>query len=378
MLSTDSNGMMCRQNQLLDYLSTCCGDASVDVLAVADNPSSFQRRLGSDGLRCQVLSLPKQKSKQTLYRIWLLFNQLLSAKAGMLPDFYTPSLLPIHKSFANGYDLIVCFYPWLYILLGLDRFGPKVVVDTGDVMGGRYKRIGFRRWISISKHDERRILRSNARCIAISEIDRDAFIKEYDVELPIVPYLPRNHCDLAALSAQSVDVRRVGFFAARGALNAKTLADVLLEPVVSGLAVRGAKLVLAGGVCNELSPSQKALCGRWGVEVMGYVKSEIDFYKQVDVCLNPVGPSTGMKIKSVEALLAGRVLVATEWGSDGTLERVFKGGIRRLQWPLNHSELIDFCLQEDRRSGNDRTAASRLWASDVFERSSRYILKSVT
>ena len=56
-------------------------------------------------------------------------------------------------------------------------------------------------------------------------------------------------------------------------------------------------------------------------DIIGLVDDLDDFYRQIDIAINPMVGGTGLKIKSLEALSYGKALLATEdamVGIDGT------------------------------------------------------------
>jgi hypothetical protein len=55
--------------------------------------------------------------------------------------------------------------------------------------------------------------------------------------------------------------------------------------------------------------------------------------------VNPIGRSTGVKIKSVETLITGRSLITTQWGADPGLRAAFPGQIRYTEWPVDPAAL---------------------------------------
>ena len=55
--------------------------------------------------------------------------------------------------------------------------------------------------------------------------------------------------------------------------------------------------------------------------------------------MNLTGPSTGAKIKSIEALIHGKNLVTTPYGADTFTREIFSQNIFNVGWPLNEREL---------------------------------------
>ena len=47
-------------------------------------------------------------------------------------------------------------------------------------------------------------------------------------------------------------------------------------------------------------------------DIIGHVEDLDDFYRQIDIAINPMVGGTGLKIKSLEALSYGKALLATK------------------------------------------------------------------
>ena len=88
----------------------------------------------------------------------------------------------------------------------------------------------------------------------------------------------------------------IGYLASNNAANAEAL-SWFLEFVWKEFALANpdAKLVIAGTVCDSLSGSHAS------IDVLGSVNKCVDFYRRVDVVVNPVQFGTGLKIKNLEA-----------------------------------------------------------------------------
>jgi hypothetical protein len=81
-----------------------------------------------------------------------------------------------------------------------------------------------------------------------------------------------------------------------------------------------ARLVLAGRLCEIVQEEQR------NVHLLGWVRDEIDFYKQIHLVVNPAIRGTGLKIKCVEALAHGRPVASLPVGVEG-LEDAIGGPI---------------------------------------------------
>lgn len=73
------------------------------------------------------------------------------------------------------------------------------------------------------------------------------------------------------------------------------------------------KLVIGGSICTEL----KWLNEKPGIELLGYVGDPADFYRLGDVVINPTFSGAGLKIKTIEAISFGKVVVSHPHSVEG-------------------------------------------------------------
>lgn len=334
---TVDNGMMQRQYQWLQMLS---GEfpGKVDLLSLNSSPKTARAWLAARNLKINVLDGPFAIAARLNALAWYAGGTLLCNKLRWLDSFQFLLHTPIPKHWVHRYNLIICYYAWNYHLLRLGRANRRVLIDLGDVMANRHERTGARRWISLSQDDEREIIEGAGRCLAISDGDVQEFERLYRVKLPIVPFVPANSDGLLALKPNQ-DKNVIGFIGAPSYLNEQILALLAEEQFLRKIGEAGLRLIVAGGICNTCDPELLLRLRAGGAEVIGPVSNILEFYDSVALVLNPVGPSTGVKIKSVEALMAGRLLITTRWGSDRTLEQQFPRQIFIINWPVTPVEL---------------------------------------
>jgi hypothetical protein len=222
--------------------------------------------------------------------------------------------------------------------LRLERASGKVIADLADIMADRHERMGTRRWISITAKEEAAIFHSGARCLAVSEADAEEFKKLYGVRPGVVNYVPPEWRELVELTTQERPPR-IGFMGATSYVNEEIMRLLAHPEFLSCISQLGIELVVAGGICKTVDPSVLRTLAAGGARILGTVSSIVDYYRQISVMLNPVGPSTGVKIKSIETLIAGRTLITTCWGVDPTLHDAFPGQIVCTDWPIDPANL---------------------------------------
>ena len=334
------------QHQLLAALCSIYGD-SVDLLSLGAPVTTAQRWLDEKGLRVNVVHGVFPLLAYLNATLWYGGGAVLCNKLRCIDRFYFPLRTPLPRSWVDRYSVIVCYYPWAHRLLRLDRAGGKVVVDMGDIMADRHERVGTRRWITMAVKDEKAVFHSGAKCIAVSAADAEEFEKLYGVRPDVVNFVPPESQELIALAAQERP-QSVGFMGAPSHVNEAILGLLAHPEFLECLRQAGIQFVVAGGICHTADPSVLRALESGGARILGRVPSTVDYYRQIGVTLNPVGPSTGVKIKSIETLVAGRTLITTQWGVDASLYRTFPGQIAYTDWPVDPKALARLTVEAAR------------------------------
>jgi hypothetical protein len=351
------NGMARRQQQVLDALCDIY-PGSVDVLSLAASFAKSSIWLQDKGLKVNLLRGIYPFFARWNATLWYGGGVILCNKMQWTDYFRFPVRTPMARKWFRRYALIVCFYPWLHRLLGLERGGDKVIVDTGDIMANRHERTDARRWINMTAEDERDVLESGSRCLAISQDDADEFRRLYGVQLPVVSFVPPDHEELLRI-APCKRPPRVGFMGAPSYVNEEILRALSDPCFLKCLSSNGIELFIAGGICRTAAPTVLAALEMGGAKILGRISSTIDYYRQISVTVNPVGPSTGVKIKSVETLVAGCSLITTRWGADAVLAAAFPGQITYVEWPVDAKRLGEMCVASVSRSNPGNCDAAK-------------------
>lgn len=364
-----SNGMTQHQATLLAEMARLFDH--LDVLSLFASPRRAKAWIERWGVRAAVLHGPFAHAARANALLWQAAGTLLACKLGWTAHFPFLVTTPLPHGMARRYDRIFCYYPWGVILLGLDRFGDAVSVNLGDVMAERHARIGMRRWISLSRRDEQRVVYTPIRNAAISQFDADEFSRLYDVVLPVIPSVPPHHGDLVAL-ASTARPRAAGFFASgANAINIATLSAIAAPKFLETLRAAGIGFVLGGSICQDAPEAVLAALKAGGAQLLGRVASPVEFYRAIGAMVAPVGPSSGLKMKSVETLLSGRGLITTRWGSDAVFDG-FAGQVFVLDWPPDPGVMARAVIAALADTTSDRSAAAQRYvdgALGAFERS---------
>jgi len=357
------NGMSKRQYQALSSLCSKYGEA-VDLLALAASAAAARCWLRERRLQANVLNGAYALAARLNSALWYGIGVIFCNKLRVINCFHFPFRTPLPRAWIDRYELIVCFYAWPFHLLELARAGEKVVVDTGDVMANRHERIGKRRWVSLSAAHEATLLRAHGKCVAISESDALEFERLYGVRPPVLPFIPPEHAALMQL-ADSTLPQRAGFLGAPSYVNEQILRLLAEPPFLDCLRAAGVELLIAGGICRTMDRSVLGALAKGGARIVGSADCLVDYYRQIGATVNPVGPSTGAKIKSIETLVAGRSLITTRWGVDAALAEAFPGQVQFIDWPVSPAKLGELCVGALRTGGAGRRATSETYVREV-------------
>ena len=197
--------------------------------------------------------------------------------------------------------------------------GPVVkVLETHDIFSGRKEmlaELGVAPEFFYTLPDQEQIAFNRADIvIAIKDSEAKLIGQRTARDVVTLPFytetdIPPNG---AAMRPPAPDVLRVGFIGADNQVNIANTQRFLdtyerYERVYSP----PMEIVIAGGVCRHLTPRGET------VRLAGRVADIREFYDNIDVVVVPLSRSTGIKIKTGEALAQQVPIVATSNGFDG-------------------------------------------------------------
>ncbi|MCR0982464.1 glycosyltransferase family 4 protein [Roseomonas populi] len=224
-----------------------------------------------------------------------------------LDDWFPPDVEAAVAALADAarYDLVLVEYVFLSRALELFPPGTLRVLDTHDVFADRHLRlralglpVGF---FHTTREEEARGLDRADLVLAIQDDERAVF--EAMTRSPVVTlgFLP----EAEPLDSGAHEEMRIGYFGSGNPLNGHALTRFMGALDLTALREAGAALHVAGGASRFAGPA------RPGVVPMGGVGRPEDFYRAVDLVVNPHEGGTGLKIKTVEALAHGRPVIGT-------------------------------------------------------------------
>lgn len=222
---------------------------------------------------------------------------------------------------AGYYRTVIINYAWLAnirkLLTPVERAGVTWICDTHDVQfvrnasdndrERRFFRCGDR-----EKEHELEVLRSFDKVLAISESDKEVLVAGLGPEKVI--FIPTGF-DYSLGEPRLPDAEQpvFGFIGRKMRANEKSFREILTEwwPAIHRR-WPGATLKVAGTICESEACDPSNLPK--GVILEGLVPDLAAWYRSFDVSLNPVLVQGGINFKSVEGLMACKLLVTNSLG----------------------------------------------------------------
>lgn len=246
--------------------------------------------------------------------------------ARRLADFRSPLLVRRWNALLKKLQpkIVIVEYVTLAYLVAdqASRVDATYAVDTHDILSSRCEQFrdhGFDHWVELTAEEESAALRLFDLVIAIEAEEAVRFGELVDDQrlVVIAGHPVAGHVCPPATASDDVTV---GYFASDNAANRHALAWFFenVWPEVHRKLPQ-VEFLIAGTIGETLRG--EALPDQ--VTLLGSVDQPIDFYRAVDVVVNPIQFGTGLKIKNLEALAFGRPLVTTAHGGAGMSDSEF-------------------------------------------------------
>jgi len=218
----------------------------------------------------------------------------------------------------NGFDIRLVLFNYIFQSKALELLPRHVrkVLLTHDRMSDRHKLFDLhgmqREFFYTTPEEEGAALRRADEIIAVQADEAEFFRSISDRPVHIVRQFFPPRMDVMP---QSLHLRRIGYMGSNNLINYESIhnfATLFRKQQITG---RPLTLVIAGGVSDRI----RDLAGH-GIEIIGRLERLEDFYRSVDLVINPMMFGTGLKIKTVEALSFGAPIVSTRAGMSGIVE----------------------------------------------------------
>ena len=234
-----------------------------------------------------------------------------------IDDWYDPTITEKICSLlrARTFDVVFCEYIFQSKVLELFPAKCVRVIDAHDRFGGRaelLKRNGIAPDFFYTSPEQEAIALNRADLvIAIQEEEAEYYRSITSAEVVVIGHIIDTPDWQWSIPSQG-DRLRIGYFGSGNSLNCKSV-NAFIEAYAGNLElVAKSKLILAGSICDRVE-----LPIHIQTMVMGRIDDIADFYRAIDVAVNPMIDGTGLKIKTVEAINFGIPIVSTVSGSDG-------------------------------------------------------------
>lgn len=218
----------------------------------------------------------------------------------------------------NAFDIRMVLFNYIFQSKALERLPQHVrkVLLTHDRMSDRHKLFDMhgmqREFFYTNPEEEGAALRRADELIAVQADEAEFFRSISGRPVHVVRQVFPPRMDVVP---QSLHLRRIGYLGSNNLINYESVRSFVMLFRKHQIAGRPLTFVIAGGVCDRI----RDLAGD-GIEIIGRVERLEDFYKSVDLVINPMMFGTGLKIKTIEALSFGAPLVSTRAGMSGISE----------------------------------------------------------
>lgn len=207
-------------------------------------------------------------------------------------------------------DMVLCNYVFYSKVLELFDEGVTKVIDTHDIVSNRNylleKKLGYRDFFFTSPKSEQKALDRAHLVLSIKE-DESSWFKC----LSPTPVLTIGHLEPEPeeVKPREIDYNniRLGFIGSANPINCKNLESFLDTYLTTyGEDTEQFTFVVGGKICQVID-------GRFHdrIHLLGMVDNVSEFYEQVDIVVLPFEFSTGLKIKTVEALAWDKPCIGT-------------------------------------------------------------------
>ena len=205
-----------------------------------------------------------------------------------------------------SFDVCVVNYVWFSKVLDVIPEQTYKVIDTHDVFGDRHivaKEAGLAPvWFYTTKELEAYALERADLVLAIQDEEKTYFQSITETPVAVMGYC----VPFQPLVTQSKDKIVIGYIGSGNPFNVESLRVFQKAVMKKPELMQKFSFLLGGTVCKAFSQFNEIF------DVIGLVDDLDEFYRLIDIAINPMVGGTGLKIKSLEALSYGKALLATE------------------------------------------------------------------
>ena len=209
----------------------------------------------------------------------------------------------------NNFNIIILNYIWLTKVFNY-LSGVKKILFTHDVFSDRFKRTGIR-WFSVSPAEEAKALDRCDLVLAIQDLESKYFGSITNTKI-ITSYSPVQY-----KSTQICNNKTILFLAGPNDYNTEGLVHFInnIWPKIKK-EFPDLKLLIGGGICKRPEIQNKGE----DIELLGKINDLQNFYSKGDIFINYVFEGAGLKIKNIEVLSYGKIVVCHSHNIEGIFQ----------------------------------------------------------
>jgi len=256
-------------------------------------------------------------------------TKVLRTKVYDIDDFYPDGLEERVTEIVqeNKITSIITNYVWTSKVFK-SLHNVKKVLYTHDMFTERQSLTGMN-FFSTSRRQEALALERADVVISIQEKESE-FFRKISTKPILTGFSPSDQYILPLSFTKDIL-----FFAGANELNIQGICYFIKE--VLPLLIKkdsSLRLLIGGGICKKLKVD-----GNSSVKLVGGFENPKDFYELGDIVINPVRSGTGLKIKTIEALSFGKIVVSLEHGVEGLFDQI-NAPVRVVESDIEFAETI--------------------------------------
>ncbi len=235
-----------------------------------------------------------------------------------IDEWWDPALEIYLKSIfkSRDYDVVIVNYTWLSKALELVPDGILKVLDTHDKFSDRRLLLeanGISKEYFHTTESEEKVGISRADLIWAIKDEEKAFFESLNTgkHIETLIYIDEYRDSTGIL--ENTGYLTAGFIGARNNINKVNIVNFINVSVpIFEKYLAPVKIKIAGSVCDDLEAIDSSY-----FDIVGRVQSVNDFYDDVDLAIVPMEFSTGLKIKSGEAISYSKPLISHKHAMEG-------------------------------------------------------------
>lgn len=254
----------------------------------------------------------------------------------------------------------VLFANYIWTARGFAAVATTSAADLHDIHSDRHKRLGVKTWVDLEPSDEVGRLRECDLAISIAK-EEYLLLRSVVDNVVFLPYWP-----MQVESPASIDRARAAVFVgSMNAVNSDALENISRFGLIDVFRSLRIEIWICGAICSSETARDLAKVYPEGVRLLGPVDDLGSVLRKARFGINLSGPSTGLKIKTVDYLNSGLSVICTAFGADQWLQEVCAPRLHLLpngRLPKERvEELRRFLLDDDPPDGGPTSVVQEVF-----------------